>query len=146
MRLSFQFFLQFQLVNVPENKTFLDHLNSNELVHLDSMSRYMYRLFLLMTQMFNFKMNLRLTHLYAPKDSDGKWHGAVGALNRSEVDFCVTGLKWANGRYGVYEQTTAAYYAQYDFADYRKVWYAEVEFNFFSDFCSYSGIQGPLIR
>lgn len=72
----------------------------------------MYRLFVLMMEMFNFRVNLLLTHVWGRKDSDGNWHGAVGALNHSEVDFCITGLRWAVERYGVYEQTTAAYYAQ----------------------------------
>lgn len=72
----------------------------------------MYSLFVLMMEMFNFRVNLRLAHLWGMKDANGKWHGAVGALNRSQVDFCVTGLRWANERYGVYEQTAAAYHAQ----------------------------------
>lgn len=73
----------------------------------------MYRMFLLIMEMFNFKANLRLTNVWGLKDKHGYWRGAVGALNRSQVDFCVTGLRWANERYGVYEQTTAAYHAQY---------------------------------
>lgn len=72
----------------------------------------MYRLFVLMTEMFNFSINLRLAHFWGIKDSDGNWKGAVSALNHSQVDFCITGLRWANERYGVYEQTTAAYHAQ----------------------------------
>lgn len=56
----------------------------------------MYRLFVLMMESFNFKVNLRLAHLWGMKDTDGNWQGAVGALNRSHVDFCVTGLRWAS--------------------------------------------------
>ncbi|XP_037041261.1 ionotropic receptor 75a-like [Bradysia coprophila] len=103
------------LANIPKSLTFLEHLQSNEFVHLDSISRYMYRLFLLMMEMYNFKVNLKLTNLWGLKDDQGYWHGAVGALNRSQVDFCVTGLRWANERYGVYEQTTAAYHEQFLF-------------------------------
>lgn len=103
------------MANIPKNTTLLQHLNSNERVHLDSMSRYMYSLFVLMMEMYNFRVNLRLAHLWGIKDADGKWHGAVGALNTSQVDFCVTGLRWANERYGVYEQTAAAYHAQWDY-------------------------------
>lgn len=79
------------------------------------MTRLMYNLFLLMMEMFNFKVNLRLAHLWGLKDSAGTWHGAVGVLNRSQADFCITGLRWANERYGVYEATIPTYYAQYEF-------------------------------
>lgn len=75
----------------------------------------MYRLFILMMEMHNFKANFRVSNLWGLKDSSGNWHGAIGALNRGQVDFCITGLRWANERYGVYEQTTAAYHAQYGF-------------------------------
>lgn len=101
-----------KVAKIPKNSTLMQHLNSNELVHLDSMTRYMYRLFVLMMEMFNFKVNLRVAHFWARKDANGNWLGAAGALNRSEVDFCVTGLKWAIERVGVFEQTAAAYHAQ----------------------------------
>lgn len=102
----------FKLTNVPNHTTFIDHLNSNELVHLDSMNRLMYRLFVLMMDMFNFKVHLRLANIWGSLDSKSKWHGAIGMINRSEVDFCFSGLRWDNTRYGVFEQTTHAYFVQ----------------------------------
>lgn len=102
-----------KLTNIPNQTTYLDHLNSNELTHLDSMSRMMYRIFILISDMYNFKTNIRLSNIWGSLDSTGKWHGAIGAINRSEVDFSITALRWDESRYGAFEHTTHSYHVQY---------------------------------
>lgn len=72
-----------------------------------------YRLFVLLMDMHNFKINVRLSSIWGSLDSNGKWHGAVGMINRSEVDLCITALRWDNQRYGAYEHTTHSYHVQY---------------------------------
>ncbi len=101
-----------KLTNIPNQTTYLEHLNSDDSTHLDSMSRLMYRVFLLMKDMLNFKLTIRLSSIWGFRDSAGKWHGAIGMTNRSEVDLCMSGLRWDNLRYGAFEHTTHAYHVQ----------------------------------
>lgn len=58
--------------------------------------------------MYNFKIFLQRTHFWGYIKS-GRWHGAVGMLNRKEVDVCVSGLRWEDECYGVFEPTTNSY-------------------------------------
>lgn len=76
------------------------------------MNRNMYRLFQLMSEMYNFKMAIRRTKIWGFLQPNGTWIGAIGLLNRSEVDICISGFRWENERYGAYDQTTDGYYVQ----------------------------------
>lgn len=100
------------LNNVPNHTTFLEHINSNKFTHLDSMNRMAYRLFLIMMDMYNFTMNLRVSDIWGSLDSEGRWHGAIGLLNRSEVDLAISAFRWTNVRYGAFEHTTHSYHVQ----------------------------------
>lgn len=73
----------------------------------------MYRIFILIMDRHNFTMNIRLSNIWGLLDSKGKWHGAIGMINRSEVDLCLTALRWDNKRYGAFEHTTHSYHVQY---------------------------------
>lgn len=105
----------FKLRNVPKNISYLEHLRSNDLGYINSASRTNYRLFTLIMDKHNFKISIRVAESWAALDSSGIWHGAIELVNRSEVDFCLTPLRWENDRYGLVEHTTHTYYARYNF-------------------------------
>lgn len=67
---------------VPKNNTFLEHINSDENPRLHSMSKNNYRVVQLPMQMYNFKMNIRLTKIWGYLQPDGHWQGAVALINR----------------------------------------------------------------
>lgn len=79
---------------------------------MDSMNRNVYRIFQLLMEMYNFKMTMRRSNIWGLLQPNGSWIGALGLLNRSEVDIGISGLRWENERYGAYDQTTNAYLAQ----------------------------------
>lgn len=114
--------------------TYLEHLSSNDLVYLNSASRINYHLFALIMDIYNFKIFIHLSSHFASLDSTGKWHGAIEMINRKEVDFCLTPLRWENDRYGLVEHTTHSYHAQY----FNYYWHKRHKFNirrnFFQNF------------
>lgn len=63
-------------------------------------------------QMYNFKLTVRRAKIWGHLQSDGYWQGAVGLINRSEVDICISGLRWEEERYGAFDQTTNSFYVQ----------------------------------
>lgn len=65
--------------------------------------------------MHNFKINMKLSEIWGSLDSEGKWHGVIGMLNRSEVDISITALRWDSQRYGAFEHTMHCYHVQYIF-------------------------------
>lgn len=79
---------------------------------MDNISRNNYRLFKILTEMFNFKIFLRRGRLWGGRTENGSWTGVVGLLNRSEIDFSVTGVRWDDDRYGVFESTTDSFYVE----------------------------------
>lgn len=79
------------------------------------MNRMMYRLFTIMMDMYNFNTHIRVSNIWGLLDSNRRWHGAIGMLNRSEVDLCITALRWDNKRYTAFEQTAHASHFQYNF-------------------------------
>lgn len=107
----------FQLRNIPENVTFLDYLPSSDLKYFDNNSRINYHLFVLIGDIYNFKIHIRLAESFAYVDSSGSWHGAIKLITRRKVNFCMTALRWENDRYGLVEHTTHSYHAQY-----KKLW------------------------
>lgn len=90
----------------------MEHLNSNENTHLDSSSKNSYRMYQFLTEMFNFKMAIRRSAIWGALKSNGTWIGALGLINRSEVDICVSGVRWEVDRYGAFEQTTEGFYVR----------------------------------
>lgn len=91
----------------------MEHINSNENTHLDSSSKNTYRIHQYLAEMYNFKMAIRRSKIWGALKSDGNWIGALGLVNRSEVDLCLSGVRWENDRYGAFEQTTEGYYVRY---------------------------------
>lgn len=63
-------------------------------------------------QMFNFKMAVRRAKIWGYLQANGSWLGAIGLINRSEIDICLSGLRWEDERYGAFDQTTHTYFSQ----------------------------------
>lgn len=95
---------------MPANKTFFEYIHSDELPFKDTKERGNYRVFQILSSMFNFKMEIRRGLLWGALKSNGFWIGAVGSLNRSEIDFSISNLRWENDRYGTLDQTTDTFY------------------------------------
>nr|QGW45452.1 ionotropic receptor 75b [Bradysia odoriphaga] len=96
---------------IPNHETFLQHLESVEFPHLNTISRFNYRIFQIMQQMFNFKIFLQR----ANSDGDlrnGRWQGAIGMINRREVDISVSGYRWKDEYYDAFEATVNSYATQ----------------------------------
>lgn len=87
----------------------MEHLESEESYHMDNMNRMSYRLVVVLKDMYNFRMHIRLVTLWAARDPKGKWLGAIGMVNRSEVDFGITSVKLSFERYGSFELTTLSH-------------------------------------
>lgn len=105
----------FKIPKLPKNKTFLQHIDSDEYPYLDSGDKNTYRLFQLIMEMFNFKLSVRRATAWGVLSSNGTWKGIIGMLSREEVDFGIPAYRWANERYGLFEQTTQSFYVQYIF-------------------------------
>lgn len=103
-----------QIPKTPNNETFIDHLESVDLTHVNSMSRLNYRLFQIIQQMYNFKIFLQRAHTLGDLNN-GRWKGAIGMINRQEVDLCLSGLRWENKHYGAFETTTNTYLTRVKF-------------------------------
>lgn len=96
---------------MPNQETFLDHLESVDNAHLNTINRFNYRLFVIMQQMYNFTIFLQRADI----DGDlknGRWSGAIGMVHRHEVDICESGLRWRNEYYDTIEATTNSYASQ----------------------------------
>lgn len=76
------------------------------------MERNNYRLFQLMMNMYNFTLLTHRALIWGAVSPNGTWKGGIGMLSRDEVDVCTSALRWANERYGIFEQTTHTYYVQ----------------------------------
>lgn len=59
--------------------------------------------------MYNFTMFMRRAHAWGHQEHNGHWNGAIGMINRHEIDICVSGLRFENEQYGAFEATTNAY-------------------------------------
>ncbi|KAJ6647072.1 Ionotropic receptor 75a [Pseudolycoriella hygida] len=99
------------LRKVPKDITFMEHLRSNDLGYVNNVSRFGYHIFSLIMDIHNFKIHIHVANIFAYFDSSG-WHGAIDAVNRSEVEFCLTPLRWENDRYGLLEQTIHIYHVR----------------------------------
>ncbi|XP_037037927.1 uncharacterized protein LOC119075564, partial [Bradysia coprophila] len=100
------------LRNIPENVTFLEHLQSNDYPYVNNLGRINYRLFTLIEDIYNLKVQVRVAEFYAHLDASHNWHGAIDLVKRRKVDFGLTPLRWEDDRYGVVEHTTHSYHAQ----------------------------------
>ncbi|KAG4074482.1 hypothetical protein HA402_015771 [Bradysia odoriphaga] len=94
------------LRDIPNGKTYIQHLQSEDSYHLDNMNRMSYRLVHVLMDMYNFKIHLRLATIWGSLDSKKRWLGAIGLLNRSEVDFSTTCVRLGVECYGAFEFTT----------------------------------------
>lgn len=97
-----------QIPNTPEKETFLEHLESVDSPHMNTISRFNYRLFQIMQQMFNFTIFLQRANSWGNL-MNGRWQGAIGMVNRQEVDLCESGFGWNNEHYEAFEATTNSY-------------------------------------
>lgn len=79
---------------------------------MDSGDKNNYRLYQLMMDMFNFKLFVHRASVWGILSPNGTWKGVIGMLSRNEVDLAVPAFRWANERYGVFEQTTHSYHIQ----------------------------------
>lgn len=77
---------------------------------MDTKERGNYRVYDVLMEMFNFKVQIRRGKIWGALQSDGFWIGVVGSLNRSEIDLSISSLRWENDRYGVLDQTTDTFY------------------------------------
>lgn len=73
------------------------------------MSRFNYRLFRMIEQMHNFRIQLIRTAVWGTNKNNTPWNGAVGFTVRHEVDLQLTPLRWSPERFGVYESTAYTY-------------------------------------
>lgn len=76
------------------------------------MSKSNYRVFQILSEMFNFKMAIRRTKIWGKLKPESGWSGVVGLINRSEIDIAISGLRWEMDRYGAFDQTTNSFYVQ----------------------------------
>jgi len=77
-----KFIFRLQLRNIPENRTFLEHLQSNAHPYHDNLGRISYRLFMLIKDIYNLEIQIRVASFYAHLDESGNWHGAIDLVNR----------------------------------------------------------------
>lgn len=83
----------------------MEHLRSIESTHLDNMNRLGYHLVVILMDMHNFKVHIRLATIWGALDAKKRWLGTIGMVNRSEVDFSTTNVKLSFERYGAFEFT-----------------------------------------
>lgn len=96
-------------------------------------------------------MAVRRSKIWGAIKPDGTWIGALGLVNRSELDICISGVRWENDRYGAFEQTTEGFYVRYGvwmLFKFRILWSDEliVSASNVLGFCWYSDIHGPLTQ
>ncbi|KAJ6639576.1 hypothetical protein Bhyg_12323, partial [Pseudolycoriella hygida] len=77
---------------LPPNKTFIEHIDSDDYPYFDNMSKSNYRVFQILMEWLNFSMVIRRSRNWGSLTSDGSWNGVVGLLNRTEIDISVSGL------------------------------------------------------
>lgn len=87
-------------------------MESDEFPFLDSGDKNNYRLFRLMKEMFNFNLIVHRAHVWGILQPNRTWKGIIGMLQRDEVDLGMPAFRWADERYGFYEQTTHTYLIQ----------------------------------
>lgn len=58
-------------------------------------------------------MLIHRSKIWGAQTPNGTWIGALGMINRSEVDICISDVRWETDRYGAFEQTTNGYYVRY---------------------------------
>lgn len=58
------------------------------------MSKSNQRVFQILSEMFNFKMSIRRATVWG-RLRNKTWNGVVGLLNRSEIDFAISGLAYS---------------------------------------------------
>lgn len=61
-----------------------------------------------MQQMFNFTIFLQRANSLGDLKNE-RWQGAIGMINRQEVDICESGFRWKNEHYTAFEATTNSY-------------------------------------
>lgn len=67
-----------------------------------------------MQQMFNFNIFLQRANTWGDL-KNGRWQGAIGMINRQDVDICQSGLRWKNEHYKAFEATTNSYASRIKF-------------------------------
>lgn len=97
---------------MPKNKTFFEHLESDEFPYIDSGDKNNYRLLELIKDMFNFNIIVHRAPVWGILSPNGTWKGVIGMLSRNEIDFSVPAFRWANERYSAFEHTTHTYHIQ----------------------------------
>lgn len=90
----------------------MEHLKSNEYPQLNSLDRSSYKLFEIMMEMYNFEVFVHRTKQWMSLDSNGRWGGTLGMVQRGEVDVAITGIRHQDDRYGQIETTTHCYFVQ----------------------------------
>lgn len=66
----------------------------------------------MMMEMHNFEVFVHRTNHWMSVDSDGRWRGTLGMVQRGEVDVAITGVRHEDERYGQVEATTHCYFVQ----------------------------------
>lgn len=97
---------------MPKNKTFMEHLESDEFPFIDSGDKNNFRLLELIKNMFNFNFVVHRASVWGILSPNGTWKGVIGMLSRDEIDFGVPAFRWANERYSAFEHTTHSYHIQ----------------------------------
>lgn len=97
---------------MPNNQTFIEHLKSSEFTQLNFLDRSAYKIFELVMDMHNFTVFIRRTQHWMAIDSDGRWTGTLGMVQRGEVDVAITGARHQEDRYGQVEATTHLTFVQ----------------------------------
>lgn len=64
--------------------------------------------------MFNFKIFLQRANSWGDL-KNGRWQGAIGMMNRNEVDLCESGFRWKNEHFDAFEATTSSYASRIKF-------------------------------
>lgn len=97
---------------MPKNKTFIEHLESDEFPFIDSGDKNNFRLFELIKEKYNFNLIAHRAAVWGILNPNGTWKGIIGMLQRNEIDFGVPAFRWAEERYSVMEHTTHTYQIQ----------------------------------
>lgn len=87
-------------------------MDSDEFPFMDSGDKNNYRLFQLLKDMFNFNLIVHRASVWGILSPNGTWKGVIGMLSKDEVDLAIPAFRWANERYGAFEQTTHTYHIQ----------------------------------
>lgn len=98
---------------MPKNKSFMEHMDSDEMPYYDSGDKNNFRLMGIVKQMFNFNILLRRAQVWGILRPNGTWEGVIGLLSRDEIDFSVPSFRWGEERYTAFEHTTHSYLIQY---------------------------------